>query len=32
MKAVVSGGSVCAIAFPEADAGLPETISFISVG
>jgi hypothetical protein len=26
MKKVVSGGPVCAVAFPQADAGLPDTI------
>jgi len=31
MKKVVSGGPVRAVAFPQADAGLPDTACFISV-
>jgi hypothetical protein len=31
MKKVVSGGPVRAVAFPQADAGLPDTTFFISV-
>jgi hypothetical protein len=30
MKKVVSGGPVRAVAFPQADAGLPDTTFFIS--